>query len=230
VLSLVQQAAAVTFDSALLFSLSFSGAVKHSALERALAQVGARATGTLSQQQFGALLDIIQEKLEVANMDTAALEEGLARASASEESSRSKVRTSDKNRLSTDKAETAAASKFAAASVEDAELELDDFDLTDAGDGDEEDEDAEFEDSEGVDELSEEEAAREIYDELRGNKPSATVGDFLQWGDVVELLEVGALSRDNLAKAMSGAEVDVQSGNASDLPFPVVSSCWDTPQ
>jgi cobalamin biosynthesis protein CobT len=203
----------------LLTSISFppcSGAIKHSALERALAQVGARATGTLTQKQFGALLDIIQEKLEVANLDTAALEEGLARASAREESSRSKVKSSDKNRLSND--------KLAPAPAEDAELELDDFDLTDAGEDSEEDEDAEYEDSEGA-ELSEEEAAREIYDELRGSKASATVGDFLQWEDVVELLEVGALSRDDLAKAMSSAEVDVQSGNASDLPFPVVSRC-----
>jgi hypothetical protein len=106
--------------------------------------------------------------------------------------------------------------------AEDTDLELDDFDLTDAGDS-EEDEDADFEDSEGA-EVSEEEAAREIYDELRGSKASATVGDFLQWEDVVELLEVGALSRDDLAKAMTASEVDVQSGNDSELPFSVVSS------
>jgi hypothetical protein len=208
----------------LSLSTSHSGAIKHSALERALAQVGARATGTLTQKQFGALLDIIQEKLEVANLDTTALEEGLAHASKREESSRAKVQSSEKNRLSVEKAAPVAmsASKRAAVPAEDTDLELDDFDLTDAGDS-EEDEDSDFEDSEGA-EVSEEEAAREIYDELRGSKASATVGDFLQWEDVVELLEVGALSRDDLAKAMTAAEVDVQSGNDSELPFSVVST------
>jgi hypothetical protein len=64
----------------------------------------------------------------------------------------------------------------------------------------------------GGEEVTEEEAAREIYDELK--KPrDKTLGlaDFIQWSDVQELLQCGALSKDNLAKAIENTGVTVES-------------------
>jgi len=74
------------------------------------------------------------------------------------------------------------------------------------------------------DELDEE-TAREIFDELRGKKAKLSVVDFLQWGDIQDLLESGALSSDNLANCIEkvGVVVD-KSGRANqDLDFQTFS-------
>ena len=79
--------------------------------------------------------------------------------------------------------------------------------------------------------VSEEEATREIFNELvdRANKnnknsrPSSTLPliEFIKWEDVQELMESGALSRDDLATAIEKTGVTVESG---DLTFDTVSS------
>ena len=79
---------------------------------------------------------------------------------------------------------------------------------------DDDNDDDEVDESEmsGGEEVTEEEAAREIYDELK--KPrDKTLGlaDFIQWSDVQELLQCGALSKDNLAKAIENTGVTVES-------------------
>jgi hypothetical protein len=75
-------------------------------------------------------------------------------------------------------------------------------------------------------EISEEEAAQEIFEELK--KPGQStlqLVDFLKWEDVQELVESGALSRDNLAAAIENAGVSVEKG---DMNFETVSN-YDLP-
>ena len=60
-------------------------------------------------------------------------------------------------------------------------------------------------------ELTEEEAAREAFDELVvGGASTISLVDFLQWEDVQELLEFGALSKDDLATAIENAGVSLE--------------------
>ena len=61
----------------------------------------------------------------------------------------------------------------------------------------------------------EEELAIEIYNQLRGNKVHLELIDFLKWEDVQELLECGALSKDDLASAVDSVGVSVEHGGIS---------------
>lgn len=79
------------------------------------------------------------------------------------------------------------------------------------GGGDDDDE----EDSEQTNE----EAAREIYDTLRGDRAQATVADFLQWEDMVELEVCGAVSRKQLDEAIQKVGIEVPFGGMTHLPF-----------
>ena len=72
-------------------------------------------------------------------------------------------------------------------------------------------EDIDWEAVEELLEQSEEEQARAVFDELRGSKPTLSLVEFLRWEDVQELLESGALSKDNLASAIESAGVTVES-------------------
>ena len=59
--------------------------------------------------------------------------------------------------------------------------------------------------------LTEEEAARQAFEELLAEgSDKISLVDFLQWEDVQELLEVGALSKDDLATAIENAGVSVE--------------------
>mmetsp|Transcript_10051 Transcript_10051/g.22600 ORF Transcript_10051/g.22600 Transcript_10051/m.22600 type:complete len:588 (-) Transcript_10051:102-1865(-) len=82
---------------------------------------------------------------------------------------------------------------------------------------DEEDEDMDMEDIDS--EQSEEEGAREIYDELRGAAETLNVGQFLRWDDVQELLLSGALTKDDLAQAIENCVSEIDSGDESVLTF-----------
>ena len=55
----------------------------------------------------------------------------------------------------------------------------------------------------------------EIYNQLRGNKVHLELIDFLKWEDVQELLECGALSKDDLASAVDSVGVSVEHGGIS---------------
>jgi hypothetical protein len=84
--------------------------------------------------------------------------------------------------------------------------------------------DGDDDDDDDIEELDEEEAARQIFDELKGSsdRSSLPLEEFLQWEDVQELLESGALSKDNLAMAIQNAGITVEQG---DLTFEMVSCC-----
>lgn len=72
---------------------------------------------------------------------------------------------------------------------------------------------------ESVPDMTEEEKAREIYDNLRNGRPSVMVGDFLRWDDVVQLLDAGALTKEKLAAALGEADVTVNQPDKTVLPF-----------
>ena len=81
------------------------------------------------------------------------------------------------------------------------------------GDDEEEEEENWGDDESGGDFeiLTEEEAARQAFEELLvDGSDKITLVDFLQWEDVQELLEVGALSKDDLATAIENAGVSVE--------------------
>jgi ribosome-associated protein YbcJ (S4-like RNA binding protein) len=96
--------------------------------------------------------------------------------------------------------------------------------LDDAVDDDEEpwtdDEDVDDDDDEEPVEISEEEAAKEIFNELSKERPVLPLVDFLKWEDVQELMECGALSKDDLAAAIENAGVSVEKG---EMNFETVS-------
>lgn len=140
------------------------------------------------------------------------------------------LNTSPRNRISTRPTDTAMFNRPVLADLDDdmtTAAATDDFDDDVGYDSDDFEDDADIyrnereeeDEEDGEVEISEEAAAMEVYDELRGAKESASVADFLQWADVRELLEVGALSKDQLAQAMSTCEVDVENGDRTDLPF-----------
>jgi hypothetical protein len=210
-----------------------SGALKPAALERALSQIGARKSGTLTMAQFSTLLDSIQEKIELSHLDSALQEEGDVEDSAHStpkavKSSPSKCvpRVKPTPALKTRRGAAAVTSAFGA-DESDSHNEGSDY----AGSWDdidaEEDEDCDYEGSEGEDgtEVSEELAAQEVYDELRGNRASVTVADFLRWQDVQDLLESGALTKDQLADTMDSCEVNIGKGDRTQLPFEKVLRC-----
>ena len=79
--------------------------------------------------------------------------------------------------------------------------------------GSEEEEENWGEDESGGDfeELTEEEAAKQAFDELvKDGATTISLVEFLQWEDVQELLEVGALSKDDLATAIENAGVSLE--------------------
>lgn len=70
---------------------------------------------------------------------------------------------------------------------------------------------------------TEEEKARQIYDKLRGNRPSVSVADFLKWEDVVDLLDCGAVTKEQLGQALGDAKVTVDQPDKTVLSFEKVS-------
>lgn len=67
--------------------------------------------------------------------------------------------------------------------------------------------------------LSEEEEAEIIYNDLKGGKDTLPLIEFLKWEDVQELLEVGALTKDNLATAIENVGLTVENGDLSFSQF-----------
>lgn len=216
-----------------------SGDLKRSALEQALVKIGAAATGTLSLQQFNALLDILQNKVDDSNFDMSLLEDKLASLQAASSApivpkgpgipSSTRARIASAEELASDR-------QFNLGSDHGNELEddeVDDGQRFESEDGlldldvDEQDTYDDLQDEKDGEvvgrQLTEEEAAREVYDELRQGKRTATLGDFLEWEDLQELLEVGALTKDQLALAIENSRASVQLGDKSALTFEAVS-------
>eukprot|EP01036_Dinobryon_divergens_P029673 gene29673-38802_t len=62
--------------------------------------------------------------------------------------------------------------------------------------------------------LSEEDTAREIYRELKGVAPYLSLSTFLQWEDVRQMLEFGAITEDNLTQAIQSMGIQVDDDTA----------------
>lgn len=73
----------------------------------------------------------------------------------------------------------------------------------------------EEEDESSDDEMSEEALAREVYEELKGKKAQLKLIDFLKWEDVQELLDSGALSKDDLATVIDSCAISVEKDDIS---------------
>jgi hypothetical protein len=71
------------------------------------------------------------------------------------------------------------------------------------------DDDDLLEDGDEPEEITDEDAAREIFDELKNNNKKSTLSlvSVLRWNDIQELLESGALTKDNLAKAIENCGI-----------------------
>ena len=78
------------------------------------------------------------------------------------------------------------------------------------------DDDDEEEEEDG---RTEEEVARDIYDQLRGKRVQATVADFLLWDDLVDLEQRGAINKLQLTEAMKKVGIDVSLGGMTHIPF-----------
>jgi len=83
--------------------------------------------------------------------------------------------------------------------------------VEDEDDGD----DIDWDSEEILPELSEEEEARLVFDTLRGKRETVPLVDFLKWEDVQELLECGALTKDQLATAIENVGLTVEKGDLS---------------
>lgn len=206
--------------------------MKRSALDRALQQVGAKDSGTFTLAQFGALLDAIQEKVEMSQLDMSLLEDDQGDdgpvdedGSFSEQASQALKPAPRKhgNPVDTSNQQRAPYDPRIGYSGDSAGQDIG-FDADD-----DTDEDGEGE-GEGQ-EMSEEEAALEVYDELRGEKEGVLVADFLRWPELQDLLQAGALTREQLAGAMDECQVDVGKGERTELPFEKVTNrlCCMTP-
>lgn len=167
-----------------------SGALKRSTLEKALVKVGCYESKTLDLNQFSQLLDIVQAAVDPSALDLGELDKY------SSDDNRGFKSSSNAKVL-----DVPAKDKSVEKSVEE------DFDEDDV------------ESSFGVMEIDEEEAAMEVYEELKGASDKVTLKDFLQWDDLQDLLDNDALNRDDLAKAIeqSGLNVDQDENSAIDF-------------
>jgi Ca2+-binding EF-hand superfamily protein len=162
-----------------------SGALKRSTLEKGIVKVGAYESGEMTLTQFVALVDYIQASIDDSSLSLGEFDEEGDGESAS--------------RIPTSKA-----SKVLRLQDQDEDDELGD-----------DDEDWDGQGGEGEEELSEEEQAKQAFDDLREGRASLPLVDFLKWEDVQELLECGALSKDNLAMAIENAGLTVDKGEIS---------------
>lgn len=64
--------------------------------------------------------------------------------------------------------------------------------------------------------------AREVYDELRGSNQKLSLQQFIQWEDVQELLDSGAVSRDDLADCIEKSGANIEDDSESTIEFETV--------
>ena len=67
--------------------------------------------------------------------------------------------------------------------------------------------------------MDQDEEVRIIYDELKGDRDSLPLVEFLKWEDVQELLEADAISKDILAECIENVGLSVEDGNLSGDQF-----------
>lgn len=166
-----------------------SGTLKQSTLDRALVKVGSYDNGELTLEQFMQLTDIIQRDMDATKLS---------------ESYEKKVAKQERQ-----EAANGSASLGFKTSQESQVLRVPKTSTNEAETKDDEEEGM-FDE---VDELSEEEATREIFNELKGkNSNTLSLVDFIRWDDVQGLLASEALSKDDLASAIEKTGVTVENG------------------
>jgi hypothetical protein len=165
------------------------GTLKQSTFDRALVKVGSYDSGELSLEQFMLLTDMIQRDIDATKLSES-YEKKVAKQEREDGVASLGFQTSQQPQVL--RVPTSASDK-------------------DSTDDEEDDEDELFE---AGDELSEEEATREVFNELKeeGSETLSLVS-FIRWDDVQELLGSGALSKDDLAAAIEKTGVTVESGS-----------------
>ena len=165
-----------------------SGALKRSTLEKALVKVGAVESGEMTLDQFVALVDIIQGGIDEKNLSL----DGLDEEDAGGAKSKARIPSSKQGKV---------------LSVEPGEEGETD------GDGEGDEDGVDWDEEENLAEMSDEEQARGVFDELRGSQSTLSLAAFIKWEDVQELLDCGALSKDKLAEAIESTGVTVEGDN-----------------
>lgn len=180
--------------------------MKRSVLEKALKKFGVLDSDSLTLQQFSDVLEAMQEGIDISSLDTTLLdnlsddlEEDSAASTTIESSSRSKVMSLADNPKSEE---------------DDDALELDDFESIGVDDDS---------DSHNGSDFTPEDAAREVFAELAGEASTISLGDFLRWEELQEMLESEALSKDDLALAIEQADINIDEANDSKLGFQEVN-------
>ena len=213
------------------------GDIKHSTIEKALIQVGAAATGSITMPQFASLLDTIQNTVEVTSLDAELMQDRLREIEEDSVRMTSSVPGKMKNtRAPSSSSPQTPPKALSRAEEEDSDVEeMDSVDYWADLEADSELQDDETgEEPEGLklgedneedmvdEEENTEEAAREIYDELRGSRSAVTLKDVLHWEDMKAVLESDALSKSDLEAVLSRCGVDVAAGDQSIVPFETV--------
>lgn len=167
-----------------------SGVLKQSTLDRALVKVGSYDNGELTLEQFMLLTDLIQRDMDATKLS---------------ESYEKKVTKQERE---------AGATSLGFDSSQQPKVLRVSTPGDDEDDTDEEDDDEGSELFEAGEELSEEEATREVFNELKEEgSDTLSLVNFIRWDDVQELLGSGALSKDDLASAIEKTGVTVEKGS-----------------
>eukprot|EP00981_Chlorochromonas_danica_P011685 scaffold4209_cov160-Ochromonas_danica.AAC.12 len=189
-----------------------SGALKASALEKTLLKVVGPDGESMSRSQFKEVFELLQKFVDMSNFDFASLEKELQAAEAR--------RNTPVKKEKEEKTKKEATVAKPSAQV----LTFDDEVAEDVSGDDENDSIQEEEEDDGsnglLEEMTPEEAAREIFDELAaksGKKKLVRLADFIAWEEVQDLLQSGSLTKDDLSKAISNSGVDIDDQKARNL-------------
>ena len=189
-----------------LYSLThahiYSGAIKLTAIERALVKVGSYDNNAITLDQFIKLTDIIQKEVDATKL--------------SESYERKEKAASTTTSTTTNKGGKDQSLQMPTKGSQVLKLPTTDDDL----EGHNYDPSSDSSEEDYEDDISEEEATREIFNTLlpKGATTLPLV-EFIRWSDVQELLETGALTKDDLASAIEKTGTTVENG---DLTFETV--------
>ena len=187
-----------------------SGAIKLTAIERALVKVGSYDNNAITLDQFIKLTDIIQKEVDATKLSESYERKEKAASTSTTTFTTTSTASSGSNKGGKDQSlqmPTKGSQVLKLPTTYD-----------DEGQNYDPSSDSSEEDYE--DDISEEEATREIYNTLlpKGATTLPLV-EFIRWQDVQELLETGALTKDDLASAIEKTGTTVENG---DLTFETV--------
>ena len=191
----------------------YSGAMKQSAIERALVKVGSYDNNAITLDQFIKLTDIIQKEVDATKLsESYERKEKATSTSTTTSTGGSSGNKGDKDQSFNMPTKGAQVLKLSTTSDED--------DISGSGQNYDPSSSDESSEEDYEDDISEDEATREIYNTLLP-KGATTLPliEFIRWQDVQELLETGALTKDDLASAIEKTGTTVENG---DLTFETV--------